>query len=263
MKEPRPAPGSDPALSELDPTGRFSDRAAEYVKYRPGYPTAAIDALLDGLAPPSMLTAADIGAGTGISARALAARGVGVFAIEPNRAMREAAEPHIRVSWKEGTAEATGLSDAVVDLVLAAQAFHWFRVPASLAEFHRIFKPGGRLALMWNARDHDDPVTSAYIAAIHTVNGEHPAEQREFDPAALAEGGRFSAPVKLTFKNSQQLDRDGLIGRATSASYVPREGKPYAALVRLLAELFERHKDDHGLVTLRYTTELHLATRRP
>ena len=254
---------SEPPLHELDPTGRFSDRAAEYVRYRPGYPTAALDALLDGLAPPTMLTAADVGAGTGISARALAERGVSVYAIEPNRAMREAAAPHARVSWQEGTAEATQLPDNAVDLVLAAQAFHWFQVSEALAEFHRVLRPGARLALMWNSRDRSDPVTRGYVEAIHEVNGEHPAERRPFDPAWLTEAGRFSQPSKLEFRHSQELDRDGLIGRATSASYVPREGKAYAALTKLLAKLFERHRDDRGLVTLRYVTEIHLATRRP
>jgi SAM-dependent methyltransferase len=256
-------PPSEPPLHELDPTGRFSDRAAEYVRYRPGYPTAAIDALLAGLAPPVMLTAADVGAGTGISARALAERGVSVYAIEPNRAMRDAAAPHVKVSWQDGTAEATGLPDGAVDLLLAAQAFHWFQVSEALAEFHRVLRPGGRLALMWNSRDRSDPVTRSYVEAIHEVNGEHPAERRPFDPAALTEAGRFSEPTKLEFKHSQELDRDGLIGRATSASYVPREGKAYAALTKLLAKLFERHRDDRGHVTLRYVTELHLATRRP
>jgi SAM-dependent methyltransferase len=263
MPEPAAGAPKEPALHDLDPTGRFSDRAAEYVRYRPDYPSAAIDAMLAGLAPPDALTAADIGAGTGISARALAGRGVNVLAIEPNRAMRDAAEPHPRVHWREGTAEATGLADGAVDLVLAAQAFHWFQVGEALAEFHRILKPGARLALMWNARDRDDPVTRGYIEAIHEVNGEHPAERREFDPAALTAGGRFTAPARLTFAHSQELDRDGLIGRATSASYVPREGKAYAALARALDALFEKYRDDRGRVTMRYATELHLASRRP
>ena len=263
MPEPVTGPHAEPALHDLDPTGRFSDRAAEYVKYRPGYPGAAIDAMLEGLLTSETLSAADIGAGTGISARALADRGVRVWAVEPNRAMREAAAPHVRVTWLEGTAEATGLPDGAMDLVLAAQAFHWFQVDAAVAEFHRILKPGARLALMWNVRDAADVVTCGYIDAIHEVNGEHPAERREFDPAALAAGGRFGAVTRLTFPHAQELDRDGLIGRATSASYVPREGKAYAALARALDRLFENHRDDRGRVTLRYRTELHLATRRP
>ncbi len=75
---------------DIDPTGRFSNRADDYARHRPTYPAAAIDALLAGLGPASGLVAVDVGAGTGISARLLAERGVSVIAVEPNRAMREA-----------------------------------------------------------------------------------------------------------------------------------------------------------------------------
>ncbi len=65
----------DSVLAGMDPTGRFSDRAADYVKYRPDYPIAAIDHMLQGLGEPSRLVAADVGAGTGISTRMAAERG--------------------------------------------------------------------------------------------------------------------------------------------------------------------------------------------
>jgi 2-polyprenyl-3-methyl-5-hydroxy-6-metoxy-1,4-benzoquinol methylase len=77
------------ALHTLNPLDRFSDRAADYVKYRPSYPMAAIDIILEGLGQ-TPLVAADIGAGTGISSRLLADRGVRVLAIDPNAAMRAA-----------------------------------------------------------------------------------------------------------------------------------------------------------------------------
>ena len=92
-------------LHQPDTVGRFNDRAADYVKYRPTYPVAAIDAILDGLRPPERLLAADVGAGTGISARLLGDRGVRVIAVEPGEAMRGAAAPHARVSWIAGRAE--------------------------------------------------------------------------------------------------------------------------------------------------------------
>src|SRR5438093_12045072 len=84
---PTPSQPDDPALHQLDPVGRFSDRAQDYVKYRPGYPAAAFDAIVAGLGASADLIAADVGAGTGISARLLADRGVRVIAIEPNREM--------------------------------------------------------------------------------------------------------------------------------------------------------------------------------
>src|SRR5262245_4558082 len=96
-------------LSDLNPVGRFSDRAGDYVKYRPSYPAGAIDAILAGLGPAERLVAADVGAGTGISARLLGDRLVRVVAVEPGQGMREAATPHGNVRWTTGRAEATGL----------------------------------------------------------------------------------------------------------------------------------------------------------
>ena len=142
------------ALYNLKPLTRFTDKAGNYAKYRPTYPDTAIDKILEGLASPSQLVAADIGAGTGISARQLAERGMNVIAIEPNAAMRDAGRNVIstdgisrdatsidatctdaksidatftdatcRVStstslieWRDGIAEATNLPDASVDL---------------------------------------------------------------------------------------------------------------------------------------------------
>ncbi len=251
----------DAELHEMDPTGRFSGRASDYRRHRPDYPAAAIDAILAGLGEPARLVAADVGAGTGISSRLLAERGVRVLAVEPNAEMRAAAEPHPRVEWRDGTAEATGLEAASVGLVLCAQAFHWFRPREALGEFHRILAPRGRLALMWNNRDRSDPPTLGYVEAIHAVNGEHPVEIRPFDPATVGERGLFSPPAFQRFAHLQRLDRAGLLGRAASASYVPREGSGFEQLSSLLGELWERHHDERGLITLCYVTQVYLSER--
>jgi SAM-dependent methyltransferase len=234
----------------------------DYVRYRPDYPSAAIDAVLRGLPEPSRLAVADVGAGTGISARPLADRGARVIAVEPNEAMRASASPHDGVEWRDGTAEATGLRDASVDLVLCAQAFHWFRQRDALAEFHRILRPGARLALLWNSRDRSDDFTRGYTEAIQAVSGEHPAERREFDPGVIHQDGWFTPAVLEVWPHRQELNRDGLIGRAVSASYVPREGARLEALTRLLTALVERYRDSQGLVCLRYATKLYLSERR-
>ena len=248
-------------LHQMNPTGRFSDRAADYRVHRPDYPRAAIDALLAALGDPARLTAADVGAGTGISARLLSDRGVRVVAVEPNAEMRAAAGAHAGIQWREGTAEATGLAAQSVALVLCAQAFHWFRAREALEEFHRVLVSRGRLALMWNARDRSDPLTLGYVEAIHQVNGEHPVGTRPFDPAVVPAGGRFTPATLLCFPHQQRLDRAGLIGRATSASYVPREGEALETLIALLGKLWERHRDASGYVLLRYVTKLYLSTR--
>ena len=240
---------------------RFNDRAADYVKYRPGYPAAAIDAIVGGLGDPAKLVAADVGAGTGISARLLGDRGVRVIAIEPGDVMRGVAAPHPRVEWIVGTAQATGLDAASVDLVLCAQSFHWFHTDEAVAEFARIVKPGGRLAIMWNRRSTTDPLTAGYRQAIIDVGGEIEAERMAFTPAIVSAGGTFSAPERLVFPNSQALDLDGLIGRARSASYVPKEGPAGAQLLALLRGLYARFADPAGIATLVYETEIYLSRR--
>ncbi len=254
--------GEEAKLHEMDPVGRFTVRAADYVKYRPDYPADAVASILEGLGGAGSLTAADIGAGTGILSRMLADRGVHVIAVEPNAAMSREAAPHNLVQWREGTAESTGLQSGSIDLVTSAQAFHWFRQREAVAEFHRILRPGARLAVLWNTRDERDAFTRAYIEVIHAVNGEHPAEQREIEQGVVEADGLFSPPLLRTFEHRQVLDREGLIGRATSASYVPREGKAFEILRDQLSKLFERHKDSRGNVRLLYVTKVYLATRR-
>jgi SAM-dependent methyltransferase len=240
----------------MDTVERFNDRAADYVKFRPSYPAAAIDALLDGLGPPEQIVAADVGAGTGISSRLLGDRGVRVVAIEPGGTMRSAAEPHANVSWMAGRAEATGLVADAVDLVVCAQSFHWFRPPEALAEFAKILKPHGRLALVWNRRSQTDPFTAGYRQAIIDVGGEVAAEAMPFDPDVIPASGEFTTPERLTFPNAQCLDLNGLIGRAQSASYVPKSGASGQRLLELLTILHTQYADERGMVTLVYETEI-------
>ena len=253
---------ADPPLHEMNPTGRFTNRVGDYVKYRPSYPAAAIDAILEGMGPPQRLAAADVGAGTGISSRLLADRGPRVIAVEPNAAMRAGAAPHERVEWREGTAETTGLGAASVGLVLCAQAFHWVRQSEALVEFARVLTPRGRVALMWNERDRTDPLMTEYKGAIRAIGGEHPAEMREFDPGVVERSGLFG-PVRLVeAPNAQRLDQPGLIGRAMSASYVPKEGPNRDELVASLSRIFARFREADGHVTMRYMTRVWLAQRR-
>jgi SAM-dependent methyltransferase len=257
-------PLRDIPLHELSPTTRFTDRAADYVKYRPSYPPSIIDAILEGLGDPSTLTAADVGAGTGISSRLLADRGVNVIAIDPNAAMRTAAEPHPRVQFRDGTAESTGLPEATVNLVTCFQAFHWVRQDEALREFAHILRPErSRIAIVWNERDRADPLMTAYRDAIRAVGGEHPAELREFDPQVIARSGLFSQPVLVEAPNAQRLDERGLVGRALSASYAPNDGEGGESLRASLVALHARFRDRDGLVTLRYTTRAWAAARLP
>ena len=246
---------------DRDTVERFSNRAADYVRYRPTYPPEAVDAMLDGLGPPGRLVAADVGAGTGISARLLGERGVRVIAVEPGEAMRRAAEPHPNVAWVAGRAEATGLASQAVGLVLCAQSFHWFRPAEALPEFAHILKARRRLTIIWNRRRTSDRFTAGYRQAITDVGGETEEETRAFDPKVISDSGLFSSPERQSFPNFQRLDLTGLIGRARSASYVPKSGAEGERLISLLRALHERYADAAGFVTVVYDTEVFRATR--
>lgn len=245
-------------LHKMNPLTRFSDRAADYAKYRPSYPAEAIDIILEGLDTSCGLIAADIGAGTGISARLLADRGVRVLAIEPNAAMRETAEPHLLVEFREATAEATHLADASVDLVTCFQAFHWFDPTPTLSEFHRILKPSGRLAVVWNNRDLKDKFTKNYSDLVRRASNHHPAESRLVNVDAPLKSSLFQQVSCYTFAYRQALDLEGLIGRAQSTSYIPREGQVQLQLVSDLTTLYEQFRNEYGLVYLAYYTNVFL-----
>lgn len=253
----------DKPLHEHAPTTHFSDRADDYAKHRPTYPQDAIDAVIS-LLPPGNAVLADIGAGTGISSRQLADRGgdrLRVLAIEPNAPMRAAAQPHPRVSWLDGTAEATGLSAASVHAVVCAQAFHWFRHDEALAEFHRILAPGGVVCLLWNDRDETHRLTDAYGRAVVEASGYHPAAQRVDYNQPLKNSPLFQGFSHRRSVNDQALDLAGFLGRARSASYCPREGPAWERLAAHLTEMHASHADAAGLVRLRYVASLYWARR--
>jgi SAM-dependent methyltransferase len=157
------------------------------------------------------------------------------------------------VTFVEGTAEATGLETSSVDLVLCAQAFHWFRPQEALTEFRRILKPLGRLVLIVNERDNEDPATRDYNAALRAaVERELSEGMRETIDEALSAMGLAVTPV--SFPYAQSLSLDGLVGRARSASYVPKDGPLHDQLLRDLQALWTAHHDATGVVTLGYRT---------
>ena len=254
--------------AESDPTRRFTGLADAYARYRPTYPDTAVNFVLErcGLAGGSVLV--DVGCGTGISSRLFAARGLRVIGIEPNADMRREAQaepaPPGRAApdYRAGRAEATGLEAACADGVLAAQAFHWFEPEATLAEFARVLRPGGWVVLLWNTRDDRDPFTAAYGKLVWSLTDRaRTTGIREDAPRALHGSPRFDPVEPAFFANAQELDLDGLLGRAFSASYAPRDPDRRTAYAAALRDLFRANARE-GRVALVYRTEVHLARCR-
>jgi SAM-dependent methyltransferase len=233
-------------------TERFSDLAGAYVAARPSYPVESVDVLIDGLGDPASLAVADLGAGTGISSRVIAARGPLVYAIEPNAKMRDAAAPDERVKWVDGTAEATTLPDASVDVVAAFQAWHWVDHPAGIIEARRILRPGGRLAALYNERDERDAFTAGYGAVVMKYATDATEERRANALAAFAAIDP-ARTQRFEYGNVHQLDRAGLHQRAESSSYLPQKNDAARAMHAELDVLYDIWQTD-GLVDMHLVT---------
>jgi SAM-dependent methyltransferase len=245
-----------------DPTARFSDRVADYERWRPRYPAALTELLRRecGLQPGHAV--ADLGSGTGILTELLLQAGHLVYAVEPNGAMAEAAEVALSAYPAHrpvrGRAEATGLPDGTVDLVVAGQAFHWFEPVATRTELRRILRPGGGpVVLVWNVRRLDTPFLLEYEAFLHEWGTDYvEVTARHASETSVA---AFFAPEPVrrhTLPNEQVFDLEGLRGRLRSSSYSPPPGHPrHAPMLEALTALFARHAYD-GQVVFLYDTEV-------
>jgi SAM-dependent methyltransferase len=250
-------------MPPASPEHRFSDRVGNYVRYRPGYPAELLPVLVReaGLTAESRI--ADIGSGTGISSELFLKAGFRVTGVEPNAPMREAADRQLAgypgFESVAGSAQATTLAEESIDLIVAAQAFHWFATPETRAEFDRILRPGGHVALIWNVRLIDSTPFLRGYEDLLLRHGTDYAEIRHenIDEPALA--AFFRGPfATFTFANFQTFDFESLKGRLLSSSYSPAPGHPsHEPMLMDLRRLFEIHARD-GRVTFDYETRLHL-----
>ncbi|MCU0567807.1 MAG: class I SAM-dependent methyltransferase [Oculatellaceae cyanobacterium Prado106] len=253
-----------PPLYQQDPQSRFSNRADDYAKYRPSYPAAAIDAILQDLPLTESRRVADVGAGTGISSRLLGDRNLQVLAIEPNATMREAAQPHANVEYRASSAEQTGLADASVQLVTCCQAFHWFVPEPTLREFHRILAANGRVALMWNDRDLTDPFTQEHDQLIQKASERHIYDNPSRKSAqSLATSPLFCHYREQRFTWKRPHTAESLIGLALSSSYIPKSGAAHDQLLVDLQGLYDRwvERSTEGGVAIAYQTLLYIAEK--
>jgi SAM-dependent methyltransferase len=248
-------------MTFTDAKQRFSTRVADYVRYRPSYPTALLDLLRTECALRPGHVIADIGSGTGFLSELFLKNGNRVYGVEPNNDMRKAGEEYLAsydgFSSIEGSAESTTLDENSVDFVTAGQSFHWFEADAARREFARILKPGGWMVIAWNDRRMEEaPFTRAYENILERFGIDYKKVKDSY-PEAERISGFLSSFAQRDLPNQQVLDWDSLCGRLRSSSFTPPEGHPnFAPMIDELRKLFDAHQQD-AQVRMDYFTRIY------
>jgi SAM-dependent methyltransferase len=217
-------------------SGYLRDGFADfYDANRPRPPDVLLDALARYTGGARLGLVVDLGSGTGLSARAWAARAVEVVGVEPNRAMLSVAEAQTTdatVRYVEVFADATGLGDGTADLVTCSQSFHWMDRPLVLAEAARILRPGGVFA----AYDYDMPplvhpeIDAAFrehlelrrhFRDVHKVEAGWTRVPKPEHLGAIRESGHFTYTREAVFHDAAEVDADRILGLARSLGLVP------------------------------------------
>jgi ubiquinone/menaquinone biosynthesis C-methylase UbiE len=198
------------------------DRAGEeYERGRPTYPADAFATLVDELRIGPGRRVLDLAAGTGKLTQLLAKTGAEVVAVEPADGMRRRIEEQLPgVEALTGTAEAIPLGDGSVEAVAVAQAFHWFDGEAALAEIHRVLAPGGRLGLIWNARDDDDPFQARLTAIMEAHRGDAPRYVGGVWRKIFERTDLFTPLQHARFGFVQDLEPERVVDRVVSVSFI-------------------------------------------
>jgi SAM-dependent methyltransferase len=239
---------------------KFSGKADVYSKSRPSYPNEFLNYLISANSLNESSKVADIGSGTGILTRQLLERGLSVIAVEPNVDMRTAAEEELNqfahFTSIKGTAEETTIPDKSVDLVIAAQAFHWFDHDKFKLECKRILRQEAKVALVWNSRDFSSlmiienaEICRKFCPNFYGFSGGIGEDQEVFK--------KFFRDGEYEFKrisNDLTLDLEGFLGRNLSASYSPKPtDKEYQDFVEAVTDLFEKYSSNGKIVMPNFT----------
>jgi SAM-dependent methyltransferase len=242
---------------------RFSNRVADYVRYRPSYPAGVLTFLSENCGLLRHHVVADIGSGTGLLSKLFVRNGNHVYGVEPNAEMQEAGDEFLRVypnfAGITGSAEATTLADRSIDFVTTGQAFHWFDPIASRKEFSRILKPGGWVVVVCNERLTDStPFLRDYEALLRRFGTDY-AHVSDSYPLPEDMQSFFGARGFLSHElpNAQEFDLDGLSGRLRSSSYAPAANHPdFPQMMNELKHIFAAYQHN-GIVRFDYRTRIY------
>lgn len=238
-------------------TNRFDGKGEIYAKARPKYSTKLLDYMKNTLNIPEGSVFADIGSGTGIFTEQLLNCGYYVYAVEPNADMCKIAEEKLSeyegFTSVKGTDSNTNLPDESVDVITAAQAFHWFDAEAFKKECKRILKPNGKVVIVYNSRDEG----AAPTKALAELRRKYAPDFNGFSNGISDEKCRafFDGNCEIfRADNNQNYDKQRYINRVLSSSYSLREGdERYAEYLEEIETLFDAFELDGVLTVPTYT----------
>ncbi|KAA1037625.1 class I SAM-dependent methyltransferase [Macrococcus equipercicus] len=233
----------------MDNTELFTNKAEIYELGRPSYPDALLAFMKDRFIITEQTVIADIGAGTGKFTEKLLDLGCHVIAIEPNQAMANELRDGLmcgQLSISERPAEHTELDDNSVDMITAAQSFHWFEVHHFKKECQRILAGNGPVCLIWNSRIEEAPINKK----THAVFKQHCPDFKGFSGGEDSGEGvisdffegdfelfEFDYPLDYTLKK--------FVGRCVSASYsLEPSHENYPAFEQALTKMFHEFAED-------------------
>jgi SAM-dependent methyltransferase len=224
----------------------FGGVADRYDRARPAYPRDAA-AWLVGDAPARVL---ELGAGTGKLTRILVDLGHEVIATDPDPRMLAVLAARVPGAHAcTGAAECIPVASRSVDVVVAAQSFHWFDRPRAVPEIARVLRPGGVLAMVWNHRDEGIPWVKKLGRLLASPD-------RERDPVRLlADDRHFGFVEDQTYRHWQTLDREGLLDLVSSRSMIATlPDHERAERLEQVAALYDGYGRGHDGMQLPYLT---------
>jgi SAM-dependent methyltransferase len=246
----------------------YSREAETYVRGRPGYPPALLSWLRETLGLRPGKTAIDLGAGTGKFTALLAQTGTRIIAIEPVEAMREQLIGRISSAQAlSGTAQSMPIDSVSADVVVCAQAFHWFATEEALLEIHRVLKPDGRLGLIWNVRDESVDWVAQMTAILEPHEGDAPRYYKGEWRQAFSRRRLFTDLIEYSLVHQHVgSPQEVIVDRAMSVSFIAALAQDERAhVLEQLRDLIHRHPQLNGKpeVAFPYRTLAFSCTRLP
>ncbi|MGA7923726.1 MAG: class I SAM-dependent methyltransferase [Thermoplasmata archaeon] len=252
--------------SRVPPAARHFDASADvYERSRPEYPPEMVVFLGNEFEFGPGVRVLDVGAGTGKLSRALHGTGVDLTAVEPLEGMREVFRRELPdVPVIDGSAEELPCADASFDLIVVGQAFHWFHAPSALREMARVLRPRGGLALIWNTRDETTPWVKRFSELLEPYRTDTPGYRSGAWRAAFR-GSAFTRLTHRTFRWVLLQDRDGVVDRALSVSFIA--GLPKAEKTQVahrVRDLLDQDPLTRGRdrIAFPYTTDVYFSRKK-